>query len=50
MSYSHAYANLLAVQALQQETAQLIHTLAAGDPERAHLHCEEADEATRETH
>lgn len=47
MSYSHANANLMAVLALQQETAQLLRALAETDPERARELCEDADE-TRE--
>jgi hypothetical protein len=49
MSYSHAAANLVAILALQQETAQLLHALAATDPDLACRLCEEADEATRDT-
>jgi hypothetical protein len=46
MSYGHADANLLAVQALQKETARLLRALAASDPARAHLLSEEPDETT----
>jgi hypothetical protein len=48
MSYSHAEANLLSVQALQQETAQLLRTLAESDAEGARRLCDEADEAIRD--
>jgi hypothetical protein len=48
MSYSHAEANLLAVLALQQETAQLLRALAATNAEGARRLCEEADKTTRD--
>jgi hypothetical protein len=48
MSYSHADANLMAVLALQQKTAQLLHALADTNPERARQLCEEADETNRD--
>ncbi len=48
MSYSHADANLLAVLALQQETAQLLCAFAETDTERTSQLCEEADETSRD--
>jgi DNA-binding GntR family transcriptional regulator len=48
MSYSHAEANLMAISALRQETAQLLRALAETDPERARQLCEEAYETSRD--
>ena len=48
MSYSNAEANLMAVLALQQETAQPLGVLAETDAEGARRLCEEADKTTRD--